>query len=92
MSRQKPRGRPAAAPASPFDQARDEMFQQVMRCGVIGSDPAHQAEWFDETMTYLGERYHERKSPEKFRRQRKSSGENTEKGSVKPKSFFRVNH
>ena len=59
MSRQKPRGRPAAAPPSPFDQARDEMFQHVMRCGVIGSDPAHQAEWFDETMTYLGERYHE---------------------------------
>jgi hypothetical protein len=59
MSRQKPRGRPAAAPASPFDQARDEMFQHVMRCGVIGSEPEHQKEWFDETMNYLAERYHE---------------------------------
>jgi hypothetical protein len=59
MSRQKPRGRPSAAPASPFDQARDEMFQHVMRCGVIGSEPEHQKEWFDETMQYLAERYHE---------------------------------
>lgn len=59
MSRQKSRGRPVAAPASPFDQARDEMFQHVMRCGVIGSEPEHQKEWFDETMKYLSERYHE---------------------------------
>jgi hypothetical protein len=59
MSRQKNRGRPMAAPPSPFDQARDEMFQHVMRCGVIGSEPEHQKEWFDETMSYLAERYHE---------------------------------
>jgi hypothetical protein len=59
MSRQKNRGRPMAAPPSPFDQARDEMFQHVMRCGVIGSEPEHQKEWFDETMTYLADRYHE---------------------------------
>lgn len=59
MSRQKSRGRSSAAPVSPFDQARDEMFQHVMRCGVIGSAPEHQTEWFDETMKYLGERYHE---------------------------------
>lgn len=48
----------AAAP-SPFDQARDELFQHVMRCGVIGSEPEHQKEWFDETMVYLADRYHE---------------------------------
>lgn len=35
------------------------MFQHVMRCGVIGSEPEHQREWFDETMRYLTERYHE---------------------------------
>ncbi len=35
------------------------MFQHVMRCGVIGSAPEHQAEWFDETMAFLAERYHE---------------------------------
>ena len=59
MSRQKTRGRSSAAPAAPFDQARDEMFQHVMRCGVIGSAPEHQKEWFDETMKYLSDRYHE---------------------------------
>ena len=35
------------------------MFQHIMRCGVVGADPAHQSEWFDETMAYLSERYHE---------------------------------
>lgn len=30
-----------------------------MRCGVIGSAPEHQAEWFDETMKFLADRYHE---------------------------------
>lgn len=48
----------AAAPTA-FDQARDELFQHVMRCGVIGSAPEHQAEWFDETMKFLADRYHE---------------------------------
>jgi len=47
------------APPSPFEEARDEMFQQIMRCGVIGADPEHQSEWFSDTMRYLGERYHE---------------------------------
>jgi hypothetical protein len=59
MSRQRTRGRTTAAPASPYDQARDELFQHVMRCGVIGSAPEHQTEWFDETMKYLADRYHE---------------------------------
>lgn len=44
---------------TPFEQARDEMFQHIMRCGVIGSDPDHQTEWFVETMTYLSDRYPE---------------------------------
>lgn len=53
--------RPAAASSvpTPFDQARDELFQQIMQCGVIGADPEHQGEWFDDTMRYLSDRYHE---------------------------------
>jgi len=35
------------------------MFQHIMRCGVIGSAPEHQAEWFDQTIQYLEDRYHE---------------------------------
>lgn len=44
---------------TPFEQARDEMFQQVIRCGVPQSTPEHQEEWFTETMAYLEDRYHE---------------------------------
>jgi len=48
----------ATAP-SPFDQARDELFQHIMRCGVVGSEAEHMKEWFDETLKYMGDRYHE---------------------------------
>jgi hypothetical protein len=48
----------AAAP-SPFEEARDELFQHVMQCGVIGAEPEHQKEWFDNTVSYLTERYPE---------------------------------
>ena len=50
--------RPSNEP-SPKDQARDELFQHIISCGVVGCDPAHQREWFDETMQYFTERYHE---------------------------------
>ena len=50
--------RPAAAP-TPFEEARDELFQHIIQCGVIGSAPEHQSEWFENTITYLAGRYHE---------------------------------
>ena len=59
MAKQKARRRREVAEPTPFEQARDELFQHVMRCGVIGADPEHQVEWFDDTLRYLGERYHE---------------------------------
>jgi hypothetical protein len=59
MAKQKARRRREVAEPTPFEQARDELFQHVMRCGVIGAEPEHQIEWFDETMRYIGERYHE---------------------------------
>jgi hypothetical protein len=60
MSKQKPRyNRGAPAASTPFEEARDEMFQHVMKCGVIGALPEDQKEWFDATMSYLAERYHE---------------------------------
>ena len=60
MSKQKPRyTRSAPQPATPFEEARDEMFQHIMKCGVIGATSDDQKEWFDETMRYLAERYHE---------------------------------
>jgi hypothetical protein len=42
-----------------FEEARDELFQQIMQCGVIGAAPEHQGEWFGDTMAYLSNRYPE---------------------------------
>jgi len=55
MSKQKPR-RPAAGPTT-FDQARDEMFSHILRCGVMEAEPQHRDAWFDDTVQYLQERY-----------------------------------
>ena len=42
---------------TPFEQARDELFSHILRCGVLEAAPEHQKEWFDDTMLYLAERY-----------------------------------
>jgi hypothetical protein len=61
MAKQKNRYARAVAPQvkTPFEEARDELFQHIMRCGVVGSALEHQREWFDDTMKYFTERYHE---------------------------------
>ena len=58
---QKNTRRYTAAPSapSPFDEARDELFQHIMRCGVVGADQEHAEEWFTETIKYLTERFPE---------------------------------
>jgi len=40
-----------------FEQARDELFSHILRCGVLEASPEHQKEWFDDTMLYLADRY-----------------------------------
>jgi len=60
MNKQKPRYTRSVAPVTtPFEEARDEMFQHIMKSGVIGALPEDQHEWFDGTIAYLAERYHE---------------------------------
>jgi hypothetical protein len=59
MAKQKTKRQREVATPSPFEEARDELFQQIMQCGVIGAAPAHQEEWFRETFAYLADRYHE---------------------------------
>jgi hypothetical protein len=59
MNNKKTKTRKVAAEPTPFEQARDELFQHIMRCDVVGSHPDHQTEWFDETIAYMAERYHE---------------------------------
>lgn len=56
MARKKTAPRPAAMPTV-FDQARDELFSHILRCGVLEAAPEHQKEWMDDTMQYIGDRY-----------------------------------
>ena len=49
----------APATPSPFEEARDELFQHIMRCGVVGSEADDQAHWFGETMAYMTDRFPE---------------------------------
>jgi hypothetical protein len=55
----KSRRRPEASEPSSFEVARDELFQHIMRCGVIGTAEEHQLEWFTDTLAYLSEHYPE---------------------------------
>lgn len=58
MAKRQVRRREVALP-TPFEEARDEMFQHIMQCGVIGCAPEDQAAWFDDTMRYLADRFTE---------------------------------
>lgn len=49
-------GRAPTAPSAQ-DQARDELFSHILRCGVLDAAPEHQKEWMDDTMQYLADRY-----------------------------------
>jgi hypothetical protein len=59
MAKQRTRRPSVAAGPTPFEESRDELFQHIIRCGVIGAEPEHVEEWFDDTMRYIGERYPE---------------------------------
>lgn len=59
MAKQKNRGKTTTATPSPFEEARDELFQHIMRCGVVEAAPEYQGEWFGETMQYMTERFPE---------------------------------
>ena len=65
MAKTKNRMSKAPTAPSPFEEARDELFQHIMRCGVVGSNSEDQTEWFHETMAYMTERYPEL-SPEQI--------------------------
>ena len=56
MASSKP-GNRTEIPPSVFEQARDELFSHILRCGVLEAAVDHQKEWFDDTMDYLSDRY-----------------------------------
>jgi hypothetical protein len=57
MGKPKSSKRREETPARLFDQARDELFSHILRCGVLEAAADDQREWFDDTMEYLAERY-----------------------------------
>jgi len=59
MSAKRSRTPRTTAEPSPFAQARDELFQHIIGCDVVGAEPEHQKEWFDQTMPYMADRFHE---------------------------------
>jgi hypothetical protein len=59
MAKQKNRSSRTPTSPTPFEEARDELFQHIMRCGVVDSAPEHQGDWFNETMQYMTERFPE---------------------------------
>lgn len=63
MSKKKAAPRTPAMPTV-YDQARDELFSHILRCGVLEAAPEHQKEWMDDTMQYLGDRYSDLKPEE----------------------------
>lgn len=42
-----------------FETARDELYSHILRCGVIDATEEQRVSWFDDTMEYLGERFHD---------------------------------
>jgi hypothetical protein len=63
MAKKRTEARKLSTP-TPFEQARDELFSHILRCGVLEATPEHQKEWFDDTMLYLGDRYEELDEPQ----------------------------
>ena len=62
MGKQRPESYRSTTPtptATPFEQARDELFSHILRCGVLEALPEYQNEWFDDTVLYLRDRYQE---------------------------------
>jgi hypothetical protein len=58
MAKKRSEPRKQSTPTT-FEQARDELFSHILRCGVLEATPEHQKEWFDDTMLYLADRYHD---------------------------------
>lgn len=58
MAKKHGRSRKLQVPTS-LEQARDELFSHILRCGVLEAADEHRREWFDDTMEYLVERYGE---------------------------------
>lgn len=59
MSRNRERDRDRKAPSRPtaLDEARNELFSHIHRCGVLSASEEQQVEWMKDTVEFLSERY-----------------------------------
>jgi hypothetical protein len=59
LSRNRDRDRDRKAPSRPtaLDEARNELFSHIHRCGVLGATEEQQVEWMKDTVEFLSERY-----------------------------------
>jgi hypothetical protein len=55
LSRNRDRRKPARP--SELDEARNELFSHIHRCGVMQATDEQQVEWMKDTIEFLGERY-----------------------------------
>lgn len=56
MSRNRDRNRPTTRPSA-IDDARNELFGHIHRCGVMRATREQQEEWMKDTIEFLGERF-----------------------------------
>jgi hypothetical protein len=59
LSRNRDRDRKPQRPSAPtaLEEARNELFSHIHRCGVLRADEQQQLEWMRDTVEFLGERY-----------------------------------
>ena len=58
-NRDRDRDRDRRAPSRPtaLDEARNELFSHIHRCGVLSATEEQQVEWMKDTVEFLSERY-----------------------------------
>jgi hypothetical protein len=59
LSRNRDRDRKPQRSSAPsaLEEARNELFSHIHRCGVLRADEEQQVEWMRDTVEFLGERY-----------------------------------
>ena len=56
-NRDRERDRNRKPRTSDLDDARNELFSLIHRCGVLQANDEQQVEWMKDTIEFLGERY-----------------------------------
>jgi hypothetical protein len=57
LSRNRDRDRKQPSRPTALDEARNELFSHIHRCGVLQASEEQQLEWMKDTIQFLSERY-----------------------------------